>query len=125
MQLDHIILNVSDSATSIAFYRDILGLAHEGKDGPFAVMRIDEGSVLLLAPWGTNGGEHLAFCMTAEEFENAFARLRTSGIAYGDSFDGVGNRKGPGNESGARGMGKALYFFDPDRHLLEIRCYER
>jgi len=32
--------------------------------------------------------------------------------------------RGPGEEPGARGIGKALYFFDPSRHLIEIRCYE-
>jgi hypothetical protein len=29
--------------------------------------------------------------------------------------------QGPGNEFGAHGMGAALYFFDPDQHLIEIR----
>ena len=28
-----------------------------------------------------------------------------------------------GTETGARGPGKTIYFFDPSRHLLEIRCY--
>ena len=124
MQLDHMILNVNDVAESIAFYTDVLGLKHEGEDGPFAVMRIDEGTVLLLARWSTMGGEHLAFSMSPAEFESVFARIRSGGIAYGDSFDSVGSMKGPGNESGARGMGKAVYFFDPSRHLIEIRCYD-
>jgi hypothetical protein len=36
----------------------------------------------------------------------------------------VGRQNGPGDESGARGVGKALYFFDPYEHLLEIRHYD-
>ena len=32
--------------------------------------------------------------------------------------------KGPGDEPGSRGDGKAVYFFDPDKHLIEIRHYE-
>jgi hypothetical protein len=32
--------------------------------------------------------------------------------------------KGPGDEAASRGMGKAVYFFDPDQHLIEIRHYE-
>jgi hypothetical protein len=31
--------------------------------------------------------------------------------------------QGPGEEAGAKGMGKALYFLDPSKHLIEIRCY--
>jgi hypothetical protein len=32
--------------------------------------------------------------------------------------------RGPGDETGARGPGKAVYAFDPDRHSIEIRHYE-
>ena len=45
-------------------------------------------------------------------------------IDYGDSFHTVGNMQGPGDEDGARGPGKALYLFDPNKHLIEIRYYE-
>jgi hypothetical protein len=62
--------------------------------------------------------------MSRADFDAAFARIRESGIAYGDSFQSVGNQKGPGRETGARGVGFALYFFDPDKHLIEIRHYE-
>lgn len=103
----------------------MLGFTHEGEDGPFTVVRVNEAFTLQLAPWGTSGGEHLAFAMTRAEFEAAFARIRESGIAYGDAFDSVGSQKEPGEELGARGMGKALYFFDPNKHLLEIRHYDR
>ena len=50
--------------------------------------------------------------------------MREAGIAYGDSFDTVGNGHGPGDETGARGDGKALYLFDPSKHLIEIRYYD-
>ena len=62
--------------------------------------------------------------MTRAEFDAVFRRVREAGIAYGDSFHGVGNMCGPGDEGGARGPGKALYFFDPSKHLIEIRYYE-
>ena len=121
--LDHMILAVNDRAKSVAFYEKILSFEHEADDGPFAMLRVAPGFVLLLAQWSTNGGEHLAFSMTKPEFDVAFQRVKDAGLAYGDQFDKVGNMKGPSDERGARGQGKAIYFFDPDKHLLEIRYY--
>jgi len=123
-ELDHLILQVADRDASVAFYSRILGFAYEGERGPFSVMRVTDGLTLLLAPWGTPGGGHLAFAMTRAEFDAAFARIRAAGIEFGDAFDAVGNGRGPGDEEGARGMGKTLYCFDPNRHLIEIRHYD-
>jgi len=125
MELDHVILKVNDVKASIEFYTSVMGFAFEGEQPPFSVVRVNEGLTLQLAPWGTSGGEHLAFAMTRDELEATFARVREKGIAYGDSFHAVGNGKGPGEEPGSRGPGKALYFFDPNQHLIEIRHYER
>src|SRR4051812_36042309 len=122
--LDHLILKVSDARASSDFYASVLGFTCEAMDGPFTVVRVNDGLTLLLAPWGTSGGEHLAFALTRAEFDDTFARIRESGIDYGDSYHAVGNRKGPGDEGGSRGVGKAIYFFDPDKHLIEIRHYE-
>jgi catechol 2,3-dioxygenase-like lactoylglutathione lyase family enzyme len=121
--LDHLILRVNDRQESIRFFTEILGFGYEGERDPFSVIRVNRNLVLQLAPWGTEGGEHLAFAMTEAEFEQVFQRIRQAGIAYGDSFHAVGNQQGPGDEAGARGPGKALYCFDPSRHLIEIRFY--
>jgi catechol 2,3-dioxygenase-like lactoylglutathione lyase family enzyme len=124
MRLDHLILTVNDRDASVAFYTDVLDFAFEGETGPFAVIRVNDDLTLQLAPWGTEGGEHLAFAMSRAEFDATFARIRAAGIAYGDSFHDVGNMRGPGREAGARGDAPSLYFFDPDRHLIEIRHYD-
>ena len=123
MQLDHLILRVNDLNASVDFYTRILGLAHEGQQGPFEVVRVSADFTIQLAPWGTEGGEHLAFALAAAQFDAVFERLRRAAIPYGDSFHEVGNMKGPGEEAGARGMAKSIYFVDPNQHLLEIRCY--
>ena len=61
--------------------------------------------------------------MEADEFEDAFARIRESGIAYGDSPYAVENMQGPGMTMGAKGKGKAVYFKDPSVNVLEIKTY--
>jgi len=124
MQIDHVILAVNDVRESVEFYARILGFAHEGEDGPFSVLRVDPGFTIQLAPWGTKGGEHLAFAMSRADFDLVFARIRAAGLDHGDSFHTVGKQAGIGRENGARGAGATLYFFDPNKHLLEIRHYE-
>lgn len=124
IQLDHLILQVNEREASVAFYTTILGFTYEGEQGPFAVIRVNPSLTLQLAPWGTNGGNHLAFAMTQLQFSEIFTRVRDAGIQYGDSFHNVGTMTGPGDEVGARGPGKAVYFFDPNKHLIETRYYE-
>jgi catechol 2,3-dioxygenase-like lactoylglutathione lyase family enzyme len=124
IELDHIILAVNDRTRSIEFYTEVVGLEHDGDRQPFSMLRVTPGFVIQIAPWGTSGGEHLAFAMSKQDFEDVFRRVKAAGIAYGDHFDSVGNMKGPGEEAASRGMGKAVYFFDPDKHLIEIRHYD-
>ena len=122
-KLDHTIVRVNDADETVSFWTRFLGVSDEGQSGPFRVVRVTPDTTIQFAPWGTEGNEHFAFALEPEEFDAAFARLREAGIPYGDSFHAVGNMKGPGMESGARGMGKAVYFLDPNRHLIEIRAY--
>ncbi len=123
LALDHWIVRVRDAEETAAFWQRYLGVEPEGVEGPFHVLRVNEGTTVQLAPWGTEGYEHFAFALSAEAFDAAFDRLREDGVPYGDSFHDVGNQQGPGEESGARGPGRTLYFFDPNHHLLEIRSY--
>ena len=122
--IDLLILNVNDIPASVDFYVNILGFQLDKDEGPFTVIRVDENFVLLLGPWGTKGGEHLAFALSRVAFDETFARIKDKGIPYGDSFHSVGNNLGPGNENGARGPGPTVYLSDPNKHLIEIRTYE-
>ena len=122
--IDHLILHVNEIAPSVDFYVNVLGFALEGEDGPFTVIRINEDFTLQLAPWGTGGNEHLAFALSREAFDEAFARVREKGIPFGDSYHSVGSNSGPGVESGARGPAPTLYMNDPNNHLIEIRTYD-
>jgi len=122
--IDHLILNINDVSASVEFYVGILGFSLEGIDGPFTVIRVTDDFTIQLAPWGTKGNEHLAFAMSREEFDNAFARVKESGIPYGNSFHTVGTNTGPGVETGAKGPAPTVYMNDPNNHLIEIRTYE-
>ncbi len=122
-QLDHLILPVTDAEASLRFYQDVCGFQPDGEDGPFSVVRVNADTVLLLSPWGTEGGHHLAFALSPDEFAAPFTRIKAAGVPYGGSYHAVGNMQGPGDEFGARGMGPSLYLFDPDRHLIELRHY--
>ena len=124
-QLDHFILFVNDRDQSIEFYSKLLGFGYEGeREGtPFSMIRVDSNFAIQLSPFGTKGGEHLAFSMDSDEFERTFKRVRESEIPYGDNFDTVGNLHGPGDSGGAKGNCKSIYFFDPNRHLIEILRY--
>ena len=122
--IDHLILNVNDVPSSVDFYVEVLGFELEGEDGPFTVIRISPDFTLQLAPWGTNGNEHLAFAMSRDAFDRAFALVKEKGVPYGDSFNSVGTNSGPGVETGARGPAPTIYMKDPNNHLIEIRTYD-
>jgi catechol 2,3-dioxygenase-like lactoylglutathione lyase family enzyme len=127
MVLDHLILNVNDVAESVRFYTEVLGLTHEGGHEPFTVIRVSPDFLILLGPWATEGGEHLAFSMSRAEFDDVFRRVQQRGIPFGDTFDKVGNMQGPsleGRDGGARGRATSLYLQDPNKHMIEIRHYE-
>jgi catechol 2,3-dioxygenase-like lactoylglutathione lyase family enzyme len=123
--LDHIILKVNDLQASVSFYTEVMGFSLEGMDGPFTVIRCGADLQLQLAPWGTPGLEHYAFCVSKREFHDIFERIQSRRIDFGPTFDSVGRNTSPGEESGARGIAPTLYFNDPNKHLLEIRTYER
>ena len=122
-QIDHLILPVNDVDASVEFYTSVLGFADEGPQPPFSVVRVSPTFTLQLAPWGTEGNTHLAFAFSEAEFNAAFARVRSAGLPFGDSFHEADNGRGPGDEAGARGPGKAIYLLDPNRHLIELRHY--
>src|ERR1700722_15962045 len=96
IELDHIILAVNDRARSLKFYTEIIGLDHDrrGDREPFCMLRVTPGFVIQMAQWGTKGGEHLAFAMSKPEFDDAFTRIKTAGIAYGDHYDTGANMRG-------------------------------
>jgi glyoxylase I family protein len=132
IELDHIVLNVSDIDRSLKFYTEVLGLQaerldefKEGKVG-FPSVRINTDTIIDLFPF--RGSENKAkpgekpqgnlnhFCMVVdrEDFSGIVDYLGRHKIAV---------REGPISRWGARGRATSVYFLDPDGNEVEIRCY--
>ncbi len=118
--LDHMILPVSDVEKSVRFYYKMLGLKYE----PDALMRVSPTLVLQLIQQPPQISQHLAFSMSKAEFDETLARLKTAEIPFGNNFDTVGTMSGPGTSHGSAKNARAIYFRDPDGHMLEIMHYE-
>ncbi len=117
-KVGHVVLNVADVATSVAFYTQVLGME---------VMRLRDGNAAFLsfgtqhhdialfkategAERGGLGLNHIAFQVAGDETElrQLYGRL----VAYGAKVDFTTDH----------GMTRSVYFFDPDGNRLEIFC---
>ena len=121
--LDHTIVPVHNREESAEFYCRIFAFENLGEVGPFLAVRVNDTLNLDFRKADDFRSIHYAFAMEADEFESAFSRVRESGIAYGDGPFSMENMKGPGMTAGAKGQGKAVYFKDPNGHVLEIKTY--
>ncbi len=122
--LDHTILEVTDLAESVAFYRDVVGLEHRGPSGSFEVMLITPDLALDLWQQPEPASRHLAIGMDRATFEATFDRIKASGTPYGNGPSTSANMRGPGRSSGVHGATDSVYFRDLDGHLLEILTYD-
>jgi catechol 2,3-dioxygenase-like lactoylglutathione lyase family enzyme len=131
LELDHIVLNVSDIDRSLKFYREVLGLKGERVDDfragqvGFPSVRINEATIIDLFPTERTtdrsatakvDGNLNHFCLVvgADDFAGIVDYLQTNQIMI---------REGPVSRWGARGRATSVYFLDPDGNEIEIRCY--
>ena len=137
MQLDHVVLWVSDPARALAFYVEVLGLrperAEEFERGEvsFPSVRVNATTLLDLmdasaaprirrftgGPEDAGGGpsNHVCLAMSAPEYSALLARLDARGVTV---------RAGGAGSFGAQGRATAsAYFADPDGNVLEARSY--
>ena len=121
--LDHTIVPVRDRKEAVEFFSRIFGFEDLGEVGPFLAVRVNDTFTLDFRDVDDFHTIHYAFSMEPEEFEAAFSMVKNSGIPCGDEPYDQENMKGPGMTMGAKGMGKAVYFKDPNGHLLEIKTY--
>ena len=121
--LDHLVLTVSDMATSVAFYRDILGmqaLEFEAADGSrrralaFGAQKInlhpEQTPFTPHAAQPRAGSADLCF-LSSTPLDAWLPYLKASGQTV---------LEGPVQRNGALGPIVSLYIRDPDGNLLEI-----
>ena len=121
--IHHIALNVTDLDRAEHFYTDVLGftVTHRFSKGLRHIM-LDTGNALLalfetpelemksaLEQLSNKGYMHFAFATNREEFIKILDELKNKNVRI-DSGPVV------------RGEGESIYFTDPDKNHLEIRC---
>jgi len=127
--IDHVVLRVADLERSVAFYRDVLGLAVDRRRddlgmihmraGPSLVDLVDVGGKLGLPGGAAAGAEgrnmdHLCLCIADFDADAVRAELEASGVPVGE----IDTRYG------ASGEGVSVYLKDPDGNGLELRGAE-
>lgn len=123
LAFDHLVLRCAEVETSLAWYRDVLGLSAERVDewregtAPFPSVRVSLDTIIDLVPATGPVTEpnvdHL--CLVAD-------RVTVDAIAQDTAtFRLVGD---PGLRSGARGKGWSVYVRDPDDNVVEVRSYD-
>jgi catechol 2,3-dioxygenase-like lactoylglutathione lyase family enzyme len=118
-EIDHVVFNVRDAETSVAWWRDVLGLEPVRLDAwrrgevPFVSVRISAGTILDLFVTERSGEnvDHIAINVADVDLDE---------LAASGRFDVV---RGPLDVFGARGQGRGLYVRDPDGNVIELRTY--
>jgi lactoylglutathione lyase len=115
-------LTVADLDRSVAFYRDVVGLlpALELPDRGAAFLWVGEAGAAMLGLWSTGSmpmglSLHIAFSASLQDVLGACARLRAIGVTPPSFF------AQETDEPSVIGWmpAAAVYFRDPDGHLLE------
>ena len=116
--LNHTIVPSRDKAAAARFFAELFGLKVEMPIGHFAAVRVNATLTLDFADQAVFESHHYAFHVSDTEFDEIFARVQRTGIAYsGDphhrNIGEINHRKG----------GRGFYFYDLDSHNLELLTY--
>jgi catechol 2,3-dioxygenase-like lactoylglutathione lyase family enzyme len=128
--LDHLVINVSDVARAVEWYRKVLGMEVKifdpGQGKPPRTSLIFGNQKINVRPrdadkveWFTAdheaaGSDDLCF-LTSSTPDQVVAHLKACGVAIAE---------GPVRKQGARGALRSVYCRDPDGSLIEISSYE-
>jgi glyoxylase I family protein len=126
LQIDHVVLRVSDEAAMVAFYCDVLGCTVERRQDAIGLVQLRAGQSLIdlvridgklgamggAAP-GVEGRNMDHLCLRADPFDrDAIVRhLEQHQVRLGDF----------GSRYGAEGEGPSQYLFDPEGNVVELK----
>jgi catechol 2,3-dioxygenase-like lactoylglutathione lyase family enzyme len=123
--IDHVVIGVSDWATSARFYQDVVGAEVIDHGSGRLSFRVGSTQLNVHGP-GVDLGENVArlpvrpgnsdLCFAWDgSIEDAIAHLERCNVEV---------ETGPVPRAGAQGAGSSVYFRDPDGSLLEFITYQ-
>jgi catechol 2,3-dioxygenase-like lactoylglutathione lyase family enzyme len=117
VELDHLVLVVSDVERTLAWYQEHVHLVPvrvaewRGGDAPFPSLRVTAGTIIDVIPGHDGQRGHLDhICFTVTDVHMAEARRVLTVLDEGARF-------------GARGIASSIYVHDPDGLTVELRVY--
>lgn len=122
VSFDHISLASPDLDRAVRFYRDIMGFEQVSRKETEAVFRISDSLLVIFHGPKTyeekprhprSGVHHIAFCLESADYDALLRRIDECGVRVMMQE----------NNDGAKGIGLATYFYDPDGNTVEIKKY--
>jgi len=115
-ELNRLIVWTKDKHGSAKFLADVLGVSVSPEWGPFVPVKTSNGVTMDFIDGGSDVRmQHYAFLVTDAEFDAAFSRIKSAGLAYW-----ADPHKEQAGEINRHWGGRGVYFEDPNGHLLEL-----
>ncbi len=116
VELNHTIVAARDKRAAATWFTDIMGLRPARPFGPFMAVELAHGLSFDFASTSERiAGQHYAFLVTEQEFDEIFGRITSQGLDHW--ADPAQSRPGEINRNDG---GRGVYFLSPDGHFLEI-----
>jgi len=115
VHFDHLLVAAHDKRQSADFFAEIFGLGAPVEAGFFVTVRLHDGVELSFAePRVEFPGQHYAFLVDDETFDQIWGRIQARGITYW-----ADPRMQFAGQINTNHGGRGVYFDDPSGHHLE------